>query len=68
VEIAAIVVWQVADTAKATYAVDNYQDFVRVQAESALRRVATHPYGDAGGAGSPRTTWLSSMRNARPAW
>ena len=45
VEIAAIVVWQVADTAKATYAVDNYQDFVRVQAESALRHVATtHPY------------------------
>jgi hypothetical protein len=48
VEIAAIVVWQVADTAKATYAVDSYLDFVRVQAESALRHVATtHPYDDA---------------------
>lgn len=48
VEIAAIVVWQVADTAKATYAVDDYRDFVMVQAESALRHVATtHPY-DAG--------------------
>jgi regulator of protease activity HflC (stomatin/prohibitin superfamily) len=48
VEIAAIVVWQVADTAKATYAVDDYRDFVTVQAESALRHVATtHPY-DAG--------------------
>ena len=45
VEIAAIVVWQVADTAKATYAVDDYRDFVMVQAESALRHVATtHPY------------------------
>jgi SPFH domain / Band 7 family len=45
VEIAAIVVWQVADTAKATYAVDNYVDFMSVQAESALRHVATiHPY------------------------
>ena len=45
VEIAAIVVWQVADTAKATYAVDDYLNFVRVQAESALRHVATsHPY------------------------
>jgi len=45
VEIAAIVVWQVADTAKSTYAVDNYRDFVAVQAESALRHVATsHPY------------------------
>jgi len=50
VEIAAIVVWQVADTARSTYAVDDYQDFVRVQAESALRHVATtHPYDDADG-------------------
>jgi regulator of protease activity HflC (stomatin/prohibitin superfamily) len=53
VEIAAIVVWQVADTAKSTYAVDNYQDFVSVQAESALRHVATsHPYDDTSGAGT----------------
>ncbi|WP_066042178.1 SPFH domain-containing protein [Herbiconiux solani] len=52
VEIAAIVVWQVADTSKATYAVDNYVDFVSVQAESALRHIATtHPYdgSEAGG-------------------
>ena len=49
VEIAAIVVWQVADTAKSTYAVDNYQDFVSVQAEAALRHVATtHPYDEGG--------------------
>jgi len=47
VEIAAIVVWQVADTAKSTYAVDSYFNFVSVQAESALRHVATsHPYDD----------------------
>ena len=47
VDIAAIVVWQVADTAKATYAVDDYADFVSMQAESALRHVATsHPYDD----------------------
>ncbi|MGH3496455.1 MAG: SPFH domain-containing protein [Nocardioidaceae bacterium] len=53
VEIAAIVVWQVADTAKSTYAVDSYQNFVSVQAESALRHVATsHPYDDPGGTGS----------------
>jgi regulator of protease activity HflC (stomatin/prohibitin superfamily) len=45
VEIAAIVVWQVADTSKAVYAVDDYRNFVSVQAESALRHVATtHPY------------------------
>ena len=48
VEIAAIVVWQVADTSKAIYAVDDYHDFVSVQAESALRHVATsHPYDNA---------------------
>ena len=53
VEIAAIVVWQVADTAKATYAVDSYQDFVSMQAESALRHVATsHPYDDPTGSGT----------------
>ena len=53
VEIAAIVVWQVADTAKSTYAVDSYLDFVSVQAESALRHVATtHPYDDNDGAGT----------------
>ncbi|MBO0889413.1 MAG: SPFH domain-containing protein [Acidothermales bacterium] len=47
VEIAAIVVWQVADTSRAIYAVDSYLDFVTVQAESALRHVATtHPYDD----------------------
>jgi regulator of protease activity HflC (stomatin/prohibitin superfamily) len=49
VEIAAIVVWQVADTSRAFYAVEDYVNFVRVQAESALRHVATtHPYDDPG--------------------
>jgi regulator of protease activity HflC (stomatin/prohibitin superfamily) len=47
VEIAAIVVWQVADTSRALYAVEDYLNFVRVQAESALRHVATtHPYDE----------------------
>jgi regulator of protease activity HflC (stomatin/prohibitin superfamily) len=50
VEIAAIVVWQVDDTAQAVYAVDDYVDFVRVQAEAALRHVATtRPYDDPSG-------------------
>jgi SPFH domain / Band 7 family len=45
VDIAAIVVWQVADTARSTYAVENYSDFVSTQAEAALRHVANgHPY------------------------
>jgi hypothetical protein len=53
VEIAAIVVWQVADTSRAVYAVDDYDNFVRVQAESALRHVATtHPYDDPAGEGT----------------
>jgi regulator of protease activity HflC (stomatin/prohibitin superfamily) len=52
VECAAIVVWQVADTSRAVYAVDDYPSFVRVQAESALRHVATtHPYDDQKGDG-----------------
>jgi len=46
--IGAIVVWQVADTATATFAVEDYGDFVSVQAESALRHVAmSHPYDHA---------------------
>jgi regulator of protease activity HflC (stomatin/prohibitin superfamily) len=53
VEIAAIVVWQVADTSQASYAVDDYVNFVEVQAESALRHVATtHPYDDPGEQGT----------------
>lgn len=51
VEIAAIVVWQVADTARATFSVEDYQSFVRVQSEAALRHVAvSHPYDEQEGA------------------
>lgn len=45
IEIAAIVVWKVIDSAQASFAVDNYISFVAVQAESAVRNLATrHPY------------------------
>ena len=45
IEMAAIVVWQVVDTARAVYAVDDYPGFVRVQSEAALRHVASgYPY------------------------
>jgi regulator of protease activity HflC (stomatin/prohibitin superfamily) len=45
VDIAAIVVWQIADTAKAVFAVENVTDFVEVQSEAALRHVArSYPY------------------------
>lgn len=49
VNIAAIVVWRVADTARAVFAVEKYEDFVRTQSEAALRHVATsHPYDERG--------------------
>jgi regulator of protease activity HflC (stomatin/prohibitin superfamily) len=45
IEIAAIVVWQVVDTAQAVFDVDDYENFVHVQTESALRQMATsYPY------------------------
>ena len=45
VEIAGIIVWQVDDTAKATFAVENVESFVAVQAEAALRHIArSYPY------------------------
>lgn len=45
IEIAAVVVWQVADTAKAVFGVDNFTTFVAIQAETAVRRVAgSYPY------------------------
>jgi regulator of protease activity HflC (stomatin/prohibitin superfamily) len=45
VEIAAVVVWQVVDSAEALFEVDDYQEYVHVQSESALRGLATnYPY------------------------
>lgn len=45
VEIAAIVVWQVADTAKASFAVEDYGGFIETQSEAAVRHVAgLYPY------------------------
>src|SRR3979409_2485468 len=45
IEIAAIVVWRVTDTAEATFQVDDYENFVRVQTEAAVRNLATtYPY------------------------
>jgi len=45
IEIAAIVVWKVVETAEAAFEVDNYEQYVQVQSEAALRTLATHyPY------------------------
>lgn len=41
IEIAAVIVWEVVDTAEAVFMVDDYEDFVSIQSESALRNLAT---------------------------
>jgi regulator of protease activity HflC (stomatin/prohibitin superfamily) len=44
-----VVVWQVRDTAQATYSVDNYVEFVAIQAETAVRHIASsYPYDNRG--------------------
>jgi len=45
IEIAAVIVWQVVDSAEAVYNVDDYESFVHIQSEAALRAMATsYPY------------------------
>jgi regulator of protease activity HflC (stomatin/prohibitin superfamily) len=47
VEIAAVVVWRVHDTAQATFDVESYEDFVSVQSETAVRHLASaYPYDE----------------------
>jgi regulator of protease activity HflC (stomatin/prohibitin superfamily) len=49
IEIAAVIVWQVQDTAQATYSVDDYVKFVAIQAETAVRHIASsYPYDSRG--------------------
>jgi regulator of protease activity HflC (stomatin/prohibitin superfamily) len=59
IEIAAVVVWQVADTANAVYSVDDYTRFVGIQSETAVRHIASkYPYDSRG------TDALSLRENA----
>ena len=45
IEIGAVIVWQVVDSAEAVYNVDDYESFVHIQSEAALRAMATsYPY------------------------
>ncbi|MBV1776403.1 SPFH domain-containing protein [Burkholderiaceae bacterium DAT-1] len=47
IEIAAAIVWRVSDTARASFNVENYEQFVRVQSESAVRHLASsYAYDD----------------------
>ncbi len=49
IEIAAVVVWQVADTASAIYSVNDYTQFVTIQTETAVRHIASsYPYDNRG--------------------
>lgn len=59
IEIAAVVVWRVVDTAEALFQVDNYTEYVQVQSEAALRGLATnYPYD------APDENTLSLSANA----
>ena len=63
IEIAAVVVWQVHDSAQAIFDVEGFEHFVEVQAEAAVRLVASrHPYDD--GQSSEVTTTLRGSADA----
>lgn len=65
IEIGAVVVWQVEDTAKASFDVEDYDDYVNVQIETAVRELAkTHPYEDhIGGEPGPSESDVISLRS-----
>jgi regulator of protease activity HflC (stomatin/prohibitin superfamily) len=60
VEISAVVVWRVDDTARAVFDVDDYENYVKVQAESALRHLATQFAYDEGEDLAPGESTLRS--------
>jgi len=63
IEIAAVVVWRVDDTAKANFDVDSYENYVKLQSEAALRHLASsfaYDHGDLTLAGNPEPTLLAS--------
>lgn len=54
IEIAAVVVWRVVDTARASFDVENYTQFVEVQSETAIRHLASqYPYDEGQHPGQP---------------
>lgn len=57
IEIGAVVVWRVQDTAKALFDVDSYENYVKVQSETAVRHLAqSYPYDHADGAAQTQIT------------
>jgi regulator of protease activity HflC (stomatin/prohibitin superfamily) len=63
IEIACAIVWRVRDTAQATFDVENYQGYVRIQSDAAIRHVASRYAYDDGGDhdGAPEITLRSGM-------
>ncbi len=56
IEIGAVVVWQVSDTAQAKFDVENFENYVNVQIETAIRHLASsHPYEEAMVAGAAQS-------------
>ncbi len=65
IEISAVVVWRVDNTAEAVFDVDNYTEYVRVQSESALRHLATaYPYDNTGGEKASLRSSLDEVNEA----
>ncbi len=65
IEIAAVVVWKVFDTAEAIFEVDDYEEFVHIQSESALRNLSTtYPYEPHDGEGIALRSHPQEIANA----
>ena len=62
IEIGAVVIWHVDDTAQATFDVDNYEDYVSTQSESALRHLATEYAYDHGEEGEGARDHVAQQR------
>ena len=63
IEIAAVIVWRVDDTAKASFDVDSYENYVKLQSEAAVRHLASsfaYDHGDPTISGAPEPTLLAS--------
>jgi regulator of protease activity HflC (stomatin/prohibitin superfamily) len=63
IEIAAVVVWRVDDTARASFDVDNYENYVKLQSEAAVRHLASsfaYDHADTPAGGAPEPTLLAS--------
>jgi regulator of protease activity HflC (stomatin/prohibitin superfamily) len=65
IEIAAVVVWKVVDTAEAMFEVDDFEEFVHIQSESALRNLSTtYPYEPHEGEGVALRSHPAEIANA----